>query len=70
MRMSVQEFQVQGMTCNHCRQAVERALGELPGVQSVDVDLASGRVRLSGEVPLRDIQAAIEEEGFSLAASV
>jgi copper chaperone CopZ len=41
------ELEVTGMTCNHCRMRVERALGGVPEVASVEVDLASGRARVS-----------------------
>lgn len=60
---------VAGMTCNHCARAVERELSTIPGVDSVDVDLASGGVKVSGQA-LQDasIRAAFEEAGYEVAA--
>ena len=38
------EITVKGMSCGHCAAAVTKALGALPGVSQVQVDLATGRV--------------------------
>ena len=58
---------IKGMTCTHCQEAVRRALLECPGVVGVDVDLATGTARISGDEPdvelLRD---AIESLGYHL----
>ncbi len=56
------------MTCEHCVASVTEEVGELPGVRSVDVDLASGQVRISSEAPLprEQVAAAVEEAGYTL----
>ena len=60
---------VRGMTCGHCKASVTEALSKLPGVTSVDVDLATGRVtvvfdiRCLAEPQLRE---AVEETGFDV----
>jgi copper chaperone len=60
---------VRGMTCGHCKASVEGALRRLAGVSQVDVDLASGRVKVTfdearvGEVALKH---AIEDVGFDV----
>jgi len=35
-------LQVTGMSCNHCKMAVEKALGGIEGVSEATVDLAAG----------------------------
>ncbi len=62
---------VVGMTCGHCVTSVTEELNELPGVESVDVVLASGQVTVVSEAPLShdDIAAAVTEAGYALAAS-
>ncbi len=40
---------VRGMTCNHCKQAVEQVLKKVNGVDSVKVDLNSGDVVVTGD---------------------
>ncbi len=42
-------LKVGGMHCSHCVAAVERALGECTGVESVKVDLSAGTATVSGE---------------------
>lgn len=53
------------MTCDHCKGAVIAAVKEVPGVDSVSVDLATGRVKvqLAGSVDGGAVKAAIEEAG-------
>jgi len=60
---------VTGMTCDHCASAVRSEISRLPGVTGVDVDVAAGTVRvtgdpLPGDAPLRE---AVEEAGYVFA---
>jgi copper chaperone CopZ len=48
--MSTIDLQVEGMSCGSCVKHVTQALQPLPGVRGVEVDLPSGRVRVSGEL--------------------
>ena len=61
---------VTGMTCDHCVRAVREELSRLHGVSAVDVDLASGRVRIASGAPLPvpDVRAAVEEAGYEVAS--
>ena len=61
------EFVVKGMNCNHCKANVEKAVGSIPGVKEVKVDLKSGRMTVKGEdVEHAKIRDAVESIGFSL----
>jgi len=67
--VATRSIAVTGMTCEHCVRAVRAEIGRLPGVTGVDVDLAAGTVRVSGDplpgdVPLRE---AVEEAGYEFA---
>ena len=57
---------VTGMKCNHCRASVIRAISSLPGTESVDADLASGHVTITGTVPKADVIRAVEALGFGV----
>jgi copper chaperone CopZ len=61
-------FTVSGMTCEHCRRAVTQEISAVDGVESVDVDLASGTVTVSTARPVdrADISAAVDEAGYVL----
>ena len=68
--MSERNYVVTGMTCEHCVNAVTEELGRVDGVQAVDVDLASGRVRLAGtDYSDAQIAEAIDEAGYELAGA-
>jgi copper chaperone len=60
---------VTGMTCNHCVASVSEEIGAIPGVTSVDVDLATGKVVIDSTTDLdpRAVADAVEEAGYSVA---
>ena len=60
---------VVGMTCDHCTRAVRAEVGAIEGVTDVDVDLASGIIRVTAEqpVPTSALREAVEEAGYTLA---
>ena len=68
--MSQRTYIVTGMTCDHCVRAVTEELERLPGVVSVDVELASGRVTVESDADLDDaaVAAAVDEAGYELAS--
>ena len=55
---------VSGMTCGHCKKAVETALADIEGVTSVDVNLEDGIAKVEGSVVYETLQSAIEDEGY------
>ncbi|WP_218938447.1 heavy-metal-associated domain-containing protein [Modestobacter altitudinis] len=61
--MSTLDFTVSGMTCQHCVASVTEEVTELPGVSGVDVDLATGRLQVVGDVTAEQVQAAVAEAG-------
>ncbi|CDO32615.1 cation-transporting ATPase [Mycobacterium vulneris] len=67
--MSTQTVTVTGMTCGHCVTSVREEVGGLPGVRTVDVDLATGLVTIDSEGGLDPtaISAAVAEAGYAVA---
>jgi copper chaperone len=62
-------YTVTGMTCDHCVLSVREEVSEVPGVSDVDVDLASGRLTVSGEGFTDDaVKAAVAEAGYGIAS--
>ncbi|MDN7242391.1 copper chaperone CopZ [Planococcus sp. N028] len=62
-------LKVQGMSCNHCVNAVETSVSELQGVSSVKVDLGKGEVAVeydTSKTSLNEIQETIEEQGYEV----
>ena len=61
------EYAVEGMTCAHCTAAVADEVAAVPGVRDVDVDLASGMLRVhGGGVDRAAVAAAVAEAGYTL----
>lgn len=60
-------YRVDGMSCEHCRRAVESEVGALAGVSGVSVDLAAGTVTVRGGALDDDaVRAAIVEAGYEV----
>ena len=55
---------VDGMTCDHCKKAVEQALQGVAGVDRVAVSLADKKAEVEGSADPQLLIAAVEEEGF------
>ncbi|MDO3650282.1 cation transporter [Nocardia mangyaensis] len=67
--MATTTYTVTGMTCGHCVSSVKQEIGKIDGVTSVDVDLASGLVRIDSASDLADtaVAAAVDDAGYALA---
>ena len=57
-------FKVKGMMCPHCKATVEKAVGDLPGVIAVTVDLSTGQVAVEGVVDPQAVNDAVTAAGF------
>lgn len=62
-------LQVEGMTCNHCKMSVEKALKTLDGVSNAAVDLAAKTVTIDhdpGVVSESSLKQAISNAGYEV----
>uniref|UniRef100_UPI002CBCE47D heavy metal translocating P-type ATPase n=1 Tax=Aggregatilinea sp. TaxID=2806333 RepID=UPI002CBCE47D len=59
-------YRVEGMDCAHCAVEVETGVGKLNGVHKVEVNFATGLMRLDGEVPFDVLQTRVQALGKSL----
>jgi copper chaperone CopZ len=63
-------YRVDGMSCEHCVVAVTSEVGDVAGVQAVDVDLGTKLVRVSGAaIDDTAVLAAIDEAGYDAVAA-
>jgi copper chaperone len=63
-------FVVEGMSCDHCRVAITGEVGEVAGVESVDVDLETKLVRVRGTgLDPAAVVDAIDEAGYDAVQS-
>ena len=61
------DLPISGMTCASCAGRVERALGKVPGVQSVSVNLANERAHIEvlGQMDPSILIAAVDKAGYT-----
>lgn len=61
-------YTVAGMSCGHCKSAVESEVGQVPGVEFVEADPETKLVVVRGENLADDaLRAAIDEAGYEAA---
>ena len=67
--MKTSQIRIAGMTCGGCVASVTKAIGALPGVQEVNVQLDSGvaNVRFDDtQIDEAQVQTAVEDAGFDV----
>jgi copper chaperone len=62
-------YSVPGISCGHCKAAIEAEVGALAGISTVDVNVDSRSVLVIGDVSDDEVRAAIDEAGYEVAAS-
>jgi copper chaperone len=60
------EFEVQGMSCQHCVGAVTRSIEAIDPQAQVRVDLERGRVAVESAQPAAALKDAIDEAGYTV----
>jgi copper chaperone CopZ len=60
------EYQVTGMTCGHCEMSVREEVGQVPGVEKIDVSAATGKLVVTASRPVEDaaVLAAVGDAGY------
>jgi copper chaperone len=65
--VSEHSYSIAGMTCGHCVMSVREEVEAIAGVGAVDVDLASGRLSITGDQISDDaVKAAVAEAGYEV----
>ena len=67
--MTNEVINVEGMSCDHCKHSIEKALNGLNGVTSSEVSLANGNVEVEfdeNQVAFKDFKEAIEDQGYDV----
>ncbi len=67
--MTTIDYQVTGMTCEHCERAVSAEVGQVSGVDSVQVSASDGVLRVTTGTGVDDaaVLAAVDEAGYAAA---
>lgn len=66
--MATATYEVTGMTCEHCVNAVKGEISQLSGVDDVNVELEGGKVTVTSAAPVDQdqIRAAVEKAGYQV----
>ena len=59
------KLKIDGMTCGHCAAHVKKALADVAGVTSVEVNLQAGEAEIEGVAAGESLIKAVEAEGYS-----
>ena len=68
--MQKEVIKVDGMSCNHCKMAVEAAVKKITGVAAAEVNLAEKTLQVEYDNEKADmamIRQAVEDAGFEVA---
>ncbi|GAB2817950.1 heavy-metal-associated domain-containing protein [Alpinimonas psychrophila] len=65
--MATNEYQVTGMTCGHCEMSIREEVGQIAGVEEIQVNAQTGKLAVTGTNAVDDAQvlAAVVEAGYS-----
>ncbi|MEI3843662.1 MULTISPECIES: heavy-metal-associated domain-containing protein [unclassified Microbacterium] len=69
--MTSTEYQVTGMTCGHCELSIREEVGEIAGVEDIQVSAQTGRLVITSAEEIDDAQilAAVADAGYSAVRS-
>lgn len=62
--MATQEFQVSGMRSRGCVRAISGRVSDVPGVRTVEANLDTGTLRVTGTADPAAVAAAIRHAGY------
>jgi copper chaperone CopZ len=62
-------YRVPGISCDHCKTAIEGEVSKVAGVDEITVDVARRVVSVIGTADDAAVRAAIDEAGYDVASS-
>lgn len=57
-------YRIDGMSCNHCKNSVEKAIRGLDNVENVEVVLGKKEAIVTGKADDEAVKKAVEDLGF------
>lgn len=63
--MSQKEYIVEGMTCNHCKKAVEDAASQIEGVTFVEAFPSENKLIVEGKPSEERLKEVIDKLGYT-----
>ncbi len=66
--MTTRTYSVPGISCGHCKSAIEGELTPLDGVKSAVVDIDAKTVTVIGDITEDAVRGAVDEAGYEVAS--
>lgn len=63
------QFQITGLDCAGCAQSVEKAVGQLPGVQQCELSFATAKLHVRGDIAPAAVTAKVTALGYGILSS-
>ncbi|HVM41818.1 MAG TPA: copper ion binding protein [Acidimicrobiia bacterium] len=67
--MTTRTYSVPGISCGHCKAAIEGEVSKVSGVDRVEVDIETKSVTVEGDAADDEIRGAIDEAGYDVAGA-
>ena len=64
--MQEKNNKIEGMSCGHCKAAVEKALKAVAGVETAVVDLEKKQAVVTGNAVMEAMREAVEDAGYEV----
>ena len=64
--MTTRTYSVPGISCGHCKSAIEGELSPLVDVESALVDIDAKTVTVVGDITEDAVRAAVDEAGYEV----
>lgn len=64
--MTTRTYSVPGISCGHCKSAIEGEITPLADVESVVVDIDAKTVLVVGDITEEAVRAAVDEAGYEV----
>ncbi len=64
--MTTRLYLVPGISCGHCKAAIEGEVGKVAGVDRVEVDVEAKTVRVEGAASEEAVRGAVDEAGYGV----
>jgi copper chaperone CopZ len=61
-------YRVPGISCDHCKRAIEGEVEKLDDVERVEVDVKNRLVTVTGDAADTVVRSAIDEAGYDVAS--
>jgi copper ion binding protein len=68
--VSTRLYSVPGISCGHCKAAIEGEVGKVAGVEQVEVDVEARTVRVEGSASDESVRSAVDEAGYEVAGLI